>query len=72
MFIAPLLTIGAADVEAAYVPTDGPMDKEVCIHSGILLGHKRESNLTCDNMDGPKDIMLSVVSQTPYDFTGGI
>jgi len=28
----------------------------VCVHSGILLGHKKEGNNTiCSNMDGPRD-----------------
>ena len=28
----------------------------VCIHSGLLLGHKKKGNNTiCSNMDGPRD-----------------
>ena len=37
----------------------------VHIYDGILLGHKKEWNVTiCDSMNGPRSIMLSDISQT--------
>ena len=46
--------------------TDRWIDKEdvVHIHNGILLSHKMEwNNAICSNMNGPRDIILSEVSQ---------
>ena len=42
-------------VDLAQVPINRLVDKKVvCIYNRILLGHKKEWNLSiCDNMDGP-------------------
>ena len=38
------------------------------IYNGILLGHKKEQDLTiCDSMDRPGGIMLSEISQSEED-----
>ena len=45
------------DREAAHVPLNRQMDKEAVVHShnGILLGHKKEWNLTiCNSMGRPR------------------
>ena len=55
MFIAVLFII-AKDLEAAQVPISRWVDKKagVHVHNWMLLGHKKEGNLTfCDSMDGP-------------------
>ena len=39
-----------------------------CIYNRLLLSHKKELNLTiCSNMDGPRGIMLSEISQIKKD-----
>ena len=51
------------------------IDTEIChknVHYVILLSHKKEWNLAiCNNMDRPRSIRLSEISQrqTLYDFT---
>lgn len=62
------------DVEAAWVPADGQMGKEVHVHSRILLGHRKEPNLICDNMNGPRgyNAKCNKSETNTYDFTGGI
>ena len=44
------------DTEATYMTTVGGKDKEdaVSVHDGILLGHKKEQNATCSNMNGTR------------------
>ena len=47
------------------------------VHNGILLGHKKEGNLTfCDSMGGPqhyaegnKPVRERQIPYIPYDFT---
>ena len=40
----------------------------VHIYNVILLSHKKQqNNAICSNMDGPRDIILSEVSQTEKD-----
>ena len=68
---------GQALFEAAQMPIKRYVDKKavVHLHNGILLGHKKEWNLTiCGHMDGPKGYYAkwnkSVRERwTPYDFT---
>ena len=51
-------------VEMTEVPTSGWVDKEVYIHSGILLSHEKKNLAICINMDGPKGfIMFSQINQ---------
>ena len=42
------------------------MDKEdgVRIHSEVSLSQRRMNNAICSNTDGPRDVILSEVSQT--------
>ena len=37
-----------------------------------IIQLKKGSLAICDNMDGPWDIMLSDIHQTPYDLISGI
>ena len=49
---------------------DRGMDKEYVVHiyNEILLSHKEEwNNIICSNVDGPRNIILSEVSQTEKD-----
>ena len=58
------------DREATQVPISRWADKKAVAHvpNGILLGHKKEWNLTfCNSMDGLEGIMLSEVGQTERD-----
>ena len=42
-------------MEATQMPIDRWMEKDVvCIHNGILLGHKKLNNAICSSMDGPR------------------
>ena len=57
-------------MEASSMPTDRGMDKEVVvhIHSGILLGSKKECIwASCKEADGPEPIIQSDVSQKEKD-----
>ena len=52
------------------MPNDRGMYKEDVghIYNGMLLSHKKEwNNAICSNMDGPRDYILSEVSQTEKD-----
>ena len=67
------LIYNSQDVEAAQVPISRCVDEKavVHLHSGILLGHKKEGNLTlCDSTDGPGDyceIIMNEISQSEED-----
>ena len=65
------------DSEAVQVPIGRWVDKKgmVHLHNGILLGHKKEGNLTfCKSMDGPREYYAKWNKpvrerQVPFDFT---
>ena len=61
-------------MEAMQMPTGTWMDKEdvvyICICNRIVLSHKKElNNAICSNMNGPKIIILSEVSQRKANTT---
>ena len=64
-------------LEATQVSINRWMGKTTmgCLHSWILLRHKREENFTlCDSMDGPREYYAKWSKsvregQIPYDFT---
>ena len=39
------------------------MYKEDVVYNGILLSHKKRNNTICSNIDGPRTIVLSEISQ---------
>ena len=66
MFTAALFTIAKIWKQ----PINRQVDRKAVahLHDGILLGHKKEQNLTIFNsMDELKGIMLSEISQTEKD-----
>ena len=45
------------------MPIDRWMYKEDVVYNGILLSHKKRNNTICSNIDGPRTIVLSEISQ---------
>ena len=55
-------------MEAAPVSINGWMDKEDMVYIKWNISHKKEWDLAiCDNMDKPRGIMVSEISQVEKD-----
>ena len=56
MFISTLFTMAKIWKQPKCPPVDEWIKQLVCLHNGILLGHKKEENVTLwDSMDGPEE-----------------